>query len=593
MAKQAVGPVVRHLEKGVLLLAAGAFLYFVAMFGVVSPNTVDLNGPIGPADIDRKVKEKAEAVRNKLINAKPIEEPITDPMATLQSLANPLAFAGLAPLMPRPVPFNPTVPTFGERNVSRIELAKALRLPAPQVTQGRSGVHLVPPQEFGSGSPSMQDESNLFDINWVTISSVFEHANQEKICRDAGYALKFSSVLFAGVDVQRRELLADGSYSDWQDVRTVSTNLPPTFPSVEVYTDEQDKANVSEDQRSMVDDFRGVLEKGDNQRTILRPIFPEPKYGDPWNVANPSDHKISEMNLTLGASEEAGEPKAPDRPAAKLLDLAEDALDAGKLKDAKMLVEQAELAIKALDQDSPTTKRLKREFEKLSPKIDEEIDAAGGEDALPKPDANVPVQLVWAHDAESFSVRSGRTYQYRMRARIYNQSQAKPTVLNKPEDAEVAYLVGEWSEPSVPVGIAPDTVFFVKSSKPGKDDPAEGKCSVEVFKWYHGEWIKARFDARVGDVVGGRKRVEAPDMEGRPVRERINFDTGARVVAIEFDRPWYERRGSRFTNPDGNTTSLIWVDETGQLHENLESVDTKLDKHYSYLNGIVYKPPRR
>ena len=44
MAKQTVGPIVRHLEKAVLAVAAGAFLYVVATHGVVSPNKVSLDG---------------------------------------------------------------------------------------------------------------------------------------------------------------------------------------------------------------------------------------------------------------------------------------------------------------------------------------------------------------------------------------------------------------------------------------------------------------------------------------------------------------------------------------------------------------------
>ena len=51
MAKQTVGPLVRHVEKAVLAICAGGFFYVVAMFGALSPNKVEVNGePVASND---------------------------------------------------------------------------------------------------------------------------------------------------------------------------------------------------------------------------------------------------------------------------------------------------------------------------------------------------------------------------------------------------------------------------------------------------------------------------------------------------------------------------------------------------------------
>ena len=94
MAKQAVGPIVRHVEKAVLGVCAAGFLYVVAMYGVVSPNKV---GPednkLGPAEVDRRVAAEAEAVCERLRQFNPPAEPYQDPTSALQEVVDPLKLA--------------------------------------------------------------------------------------------------------------------------------------------------------------------------------------------------------------------------------------------------------------------------------------------------------------------------------------------------------------------------------------------------------------------------------------------------------------------------------------------------------------------
>ena len=196
-----------------------------------------------------------------------------------------------------------------------------------------------------------------------------------------------------------------------------------------------------------------------------------------------------------------------------------------------------------------------------------------------KPTGRTPVQMLWAHDA---TVQGGRTYQYRMRPRIFNQYCAKPALLKNPEDAELVELVGPWSEPSGLVSVSPNTHFFVRSSRPDR-----GEVTVHVFKWYRGHWLDDQFGVEAGEPIGEESRVKVP-----PAGDRIpvSFDTGARVVDIDFRRPFRSRnrRGAKL-GAMSQTTAVVYVDESGRLHERLEAIDEDSDT-YKQMKDLAWSP---
>jgi hypothetical protein len=146
-------------------------------------------------------------------------------------------------------------------------------------------------------------------------------------------------------------------------------------------------------------------------------------------------------------------------------------------------------------------------------------------------------------------------------------------------------LVGPWSDPSDPVYIPEDTVFFVTGSRNDK-----GTCKMDIFKWYRGEWLrKTANDVQVGQRIGDVARVEIP-----PTGERVevNFDTGAIVVDIDFARPY--RMPARQPGKRGsveNTTALVYLDSSGQLREQLLDFD-KVCESYNKMKNLAWKPAR-
>ena len=86
MAKQAVSPIERHVEKGVLGVTALVLLSAVAMFLVRSPNTLEMDGQeVGPGEIDDRVRAKAQTVRASINRFKPEVEMPENPLGELRA----------------------------------------------------------------------------------------------------------------------------------------------------------------------------------------------------------------------------------------------------------------------------------------------------------------------------------------------------------------------------------------------------------------------------------------------------------------------------------------------------------------------------
>ncbi len=583
MAKQAVGPVVRHLEKGVLAAAAAIFLFVVATYGVVSPNKVALESdePVGPTGVDSKLRDAAERLVQRLQTAKPKEQEVQDPLPDIQLAGDPLELAKVPPELPRAVMYAPVPPELkGGDQIDRRPLIQVAATEKPQVgPSGRSGAYLPPPEPFTSSSTSGgQTEASLRDINWVTIHALFNREEQERRAQEAGWDPSSWKALFLGLEVQRREQRPDGSFTDWQAIDPVTRRLPPQYPAPKVI----DGAVRPEDRQEVVA-FKDLISKDENQLALMRPLFPQTAYGDQWEYPKLGSNDVLVMDCDYQQPdckcrypECSGAADTSQLDVAGLLDDAKNAIADCKLDKAKGLLDKArDLITKDAYNQPGKVSRQQRELDDLG----KDLEKARATCAEQKPAGRSPVQVLWAHDD---TLEGGRTYQYRVRPRIFNQYCGKPALLENAKDAEQVELDGPWSEPSDLVTVPEDTHFFVKSSRAERRE-----VTVQVFKWYRGQWLDDSFSVSVGEPVGKESRVKVP-----PNGDRIPvlFETGARIVDIDFRRPYRtrSRRGNKL-GPMGQTTALVYVDASGRLHERLEAVDDGSEA-YRDMKSRVWKP---
>lgn len=583
MAKQSVGPLVRHIDKAVLALTGAVLLLAIAQYGVVSPNKIEADGEmLGPAEVDDATREKADALRSNLKRATIENTPYDNPMTKITGLMDPISATNADREMARAFAFPPMVPEIlgsaGGRTDGH-DLVKVVQLGQPKINSGRSGATMLPPNTLGEGRRTGGDKNDLRDINWVTVSASFNRLQQEALAESTGYDPKRVKTVFMGTDLERRTQSADGSYSKWTPVKTVVGQTLPALPAPEVYKVEDGEGfNVSEDDRAEIDQFEALITNQANQLVLMRPLFPATKYGEEWRYPRGFDYEVTEMDaefLQDGAEcrypECAGKLSSDDKNLSfkELLKKAHEELGDGNFKRAKELADQAE-------KDTDLSKSEEKKLAKLQKSIDIAMEKAGG-----KSKTRLPTQVLWAHDAAIHSVESGRTYQYRIRARIYNQYCGTPTLLNDPQNAAVVELVGPWSDPSEPITIDRDTIFFVKSGRSKKQD-----CKVELFKWVAGEWIQRSFTLMVGSPIGEEvSRVKTH----RNDRDIVDFGTGATVVDINYSKPYWakDKRNGR-SKKAKPTTALVYVDASGNLYEQLEDFD-KSSALYKEYKGIAWK----
>lgn len=578
MAKQAVGPIGRHIEKAVLALCGGAFLYVIAMYGVVSPNKVGPEGnKVGPEEVDRDVKIAAESLREALQNTDAETEPIPPFIQNLNDAKDPLALAGVSGSTNRPVPFSLPVPDVLDKIIkdeAPRRLVEVVQLAKPSVETGRSGVYLVPPVPFESKSDAPRDELFLQDANWVTIAALFDRTEQERRCVEAGYDRRRVETISLGVDLQRRMQMADGSFSEWQDVTPAGDRAKPVYPEPKVY-EEGGVYDVSPEDRKAIESFFELVSDNQGQLDLMRPLFPAIAYPDDWTYPRVEGYDVIKMDEEYQTAETMG-CRYPEcmsggftidgNAAAKdLLKDARDALEDGLFERAAALADEA---ARRADRDKDKT-----DAEALSAEIEKAKAAAG---TVAKRE-RYPVELLWVHDAGD-DVVSGRTYQYRVRARIYNRYCGTPTLLDDPFDAEKVEIVGAWSEPSDPITVKQDTFVFLTSAKESKQE-----CKVEVFKRVDGDWVTKAFNVMVGERIAKEGREDT----SREARKLINFDAHAVVMDMDFHSPYRGRDRSGRLEKLTQTVAMVYVDENGVLHESLLDFDKKDNPDYQTLKDAA------
>jgi hypothetical protein len=204
----------------------------------------------------------------------------------------------------------------------------------------------------------------------------------------------------------------------------------------------------------------------------------------------------------------------------------------------------------------------------------------------------LPIQQIWVHDAEPGSIEGGKTYQYRLRATIANRLAGEPGKFRDPRDATVLWIPGPWTEPAE-IAVEPTTVFFVTSKDARKD-----QIAVEFYRWFEGVWVKAkRFKFGVGNAVRGQDRCEVPSLHDPMEADRalVQFESGASVVDIDFDRPYRDRKrgaardGVKFGSPS-TACSTVLMDAAGHLQERFVPTEKGHPAKRQYASRVWQKP---
>jgi uncharacterized membrane protein YgcG len=149
--------------------------------------------------------------------------------------------------------------------------------------------------------------------------------------------------------------------------------------------------------------------------------------------------------------------------------------------------------------------------------------------------ASMEEAVVWGHDLE---VKPGGTYRYRCVARVYNPLFGKGNQLVKEQaGSAAAFVVSTEKSPwSSEVTVSPRVRFFVTRATVGDGALQGGTAQVEVYRFVEGRWRRSEVLVQPGDRIG---RVDS-----RPTGKDIDFATQFFLVDIVEDLEAKGKSGS-------------------------------------------------
>jgi hypothetical protein len=638
MAKQLVGPIERHVDKAVLGLAGLVLIGVIAKYLVSTPNQIEMRGVMAkPDNIDEIVSSKADEVRDRIRGAPlPEQEPFEPRSGEFASALDAFRAAGLSDTLPAAVPVGPETPLVGPPKVVEgyIKLVEVVRLPKPIVQVGRSTLELLPDADV------YYDESMsaayYTPVNWAIVSSVFDIQEQRR--RQAREYLEREEVYVGAVEVQRRAMREDGTWSedDWTYVVPLSAeDPPPAEPEIRLREEDGNWVAAADDYYKL-EEYFDRLSFGDQQLEILRPLLPLVINGTPWTVpviTSRRDVLMQDDELRFPGEPPAREPEDQRYPDAFYFVESDDGEEAeltgqewvrqkfkqaeAKLTEARELLSEntanearnifvdivaspystaadKEKAQRWIDRADQVIRDIRRDIidrQRRGPTLPGSGSAAEGES--PPVRTLLPIQQLWVHDAQPDSLKGGQTYQYRIRPWIYNRYAGLPGKLEKPEDASRVLITGEWSEPSDPVYVEPERRFFATNVTTDRED----KVGVEIYRWFEGVTVRASSYFKVGEAITYAERVpvplpEDPETFDRPI---VEFTANATVLDIEANRSYRERKKTAgkgvYFQPGRSGKTVAFVDAEGHVFERVISVD-KAHPDKKALKSRVWQPPK-
>ena len=617
MAKQVVNPIERHVEKAVLGVAGIVLIAVIVMYAVRSPNQVEIRGEmVTPGEIDAKLAQQALDVRDSISSSEPREvpfEPLADQFAAAR---DPFKRKNLPTHLRAGVSIGPEVPFVDPKGAKpgQAQLVKVQTLDKPLVTRGRSTYELL--------------GGNVYTpANWVTVASLMNREEQAKV-QGLEYGSQRQDVIFGPPQIQRRTMRSDGTWSDdgWKTVEAWPTTKIPSLPRI-VFEIEDGRQIVPRESRRRVEGFQEELNLPSLQMEILRPLMPTFFNGTKWTfppvvaciailrmdddyfnptVVEPTselalEDRIGLCETTVADTDEKA--LTPRQKIDKWFDEGAEWLARAKATNSHGDATRAfnnfvEISLNSHATSAQTSRavKLRDTAEQLMRDIVRGQRHGGRGHVLVEAaqERNLqPTQLIWVHDGAPESIESGNTYQYRIRATLFNRLAGEPGKFDNAEDAKVVFVHGDWSPPSDPVVIPATSEFYVTGV-----DTRKKTVKVEMYQWFDGVWVTTRETFKVGEKVAATKRAEVPDPEesGAVDRASVPFDTGYTVLRINWGRMQREKKtrgtGIRLQDALSKGGAVLLAGKNGAVIERFVSTD-KANPEKKAASGRVWRPAKK
>jgi hypothetical protein len=540
-----------HADKLILGLVVLISLALLWMYVLSGPYAAEVDGrKRGPGDIDVHVKAKAERLLEEL-------DKTADPMPYDKAYAaeydqlmrSSVQVASLA------VPY----PGTGETVIDDDRLYDVPRVAAlTDVAASRlRGAAQIPTDEIRPDMPYASAPYEMDDLDLVTVSANF---NMETLLNSfqqsfMGPRLKsnwrdpgFANPVFARLDLQRRQLRDDGSWTDWVSVpRTKIDMYKKLLEDLPLTTDQlQFGVNIWINQYTDKMVQKNILQPDAYAFLISRSEWMPPAYlNEALEIIRKQEDELKRqmredrIKLQETMSERRTESGRPTPTRRSTQPDRRQPQDNRRDRDREMLNTQGEM-MPAMPQRTAPVKR-ERTLEDVRADVKKVV-----LDSKTTLETMRQALLVWAHDD---TVQPGQTYQYRLRLGVFNPIAGKEWFRGDQSDYKNQVVL--WSEYTQPT----DEIFIDKrihvfpmelaSSKTG--DVTQG-VKVEVAKYNLGQWQTHTFDVFPGQIIGQKAEITPKEnpagpagmlgMETMMMGEQMTMMNQSGPLIVDFTTPF-------------------------------------------------------
>lgn len=498
-----------HADKIVLGLVVVISLALLWMYVLAGPYSAQVDGRgQGPGDIDVYVKAKAERLLEEL-------DKTADPMPYDKAYA--AEFDQLVKSSVQVASLAVPYPGTGETGVVEDRLYDLPRVASlTDVTASTlRGAAQIPTDEIRPDNPYMSSPYEMADLDLVTVSANF---NMESLINSFQQsfmgprlqaAWKDSSLarpVFARLELQRRQLRSDGSWTDWATVpRTRIDMYKKLLEDLPMTTDElQFGVNIWINQYMDKLVQKDILQPDAYAFLISRSEWMPPAYlNEAFEIVTKEEEaqlrqmreeRSKRMENPNDRRPDAGRPTGNRRPQQDNRRPQQDNrrgrdMLGGPLGEMPVMPQRV-----APVRRERTLDDVKSDMKKMM--LDDRTTPEAMREAL----------LVWAHDD---TVRPGQTYQYRLRLGVFNPIAGKDWFRAEQDRFKnQVVLWSDYTEPTQEIHIQKRIHVFPMELLASKEPASDQGVKVEVAKYNLGQWQTQTFDVFPGQIIGQKAEVK-------------------------------------------------------------------------------------
>ncbi|UCC22433.1 MAG: hypothetical protein JSW23_11760 [Planctomycetota bacterium] len=547
-----------HVEKIVLAVFGLVCIWLFISYVLFSPTHVEYDGKkFSSGDIDNYIVERTKVLEDKLSRKPQTKQPYKPQVIDFEArLDSAISNIDVSLGIPQPrhsltdVIANRKyrIPSVGEVNDIKVEHIRA--------------VAYVPTQEIDEDNTYNQAEHEPNDLDFVTVEAKFDVAGLYEKFREsfAGENVQedwrdpcLGIPVFAAVQLQRQQLLADGSWGTWENVsRTKIDHCKKMFEVIEdvdklptggikvrmlQFDDWQVKADLLQPESYQIASakeewFPPSLHKEylEYQREIDAQEKREAmtaKKEERKEERSERRNRTSRTRPTLGVGSPFGGGGGGGPPGygggggpmggmstRRRSPTRRRRVEQDRDSDRERL-DKAKEALK-------TTSDVYKKFDELL--INRKKDISKLDEPL----------VFWAHDD---TVEPERSYRYRMRLGVYNPIAGTNQFHEEDKSLkDKAILWSGFSDTTEPVDIPGKLYFF-----PRDIQEAAEAVTVQVCRYVLGYWYTKDFTVRQGEAIGIASEYKMTDEEEKEkvtVPEMVDYATGAVMVDIMPVNDW-------------------------------------------------------